>query len=139
MNTGHLLNKERIALHLSDIAQQVQEGDIDPIDGYIELYEVKKIAEEMIQVIQDDAINRAEDLDCDHVQKGYHVQVKTRTNYSYKNSPKWHQYKEQLKNLEAQMKFAASHGELAKTEDGEVIEPAEVKTSTFITLTYKGE
>jgi len=133
------MNKDQVISYLSTLAEQVQEGEIDPIDGYIELYDIQKTASDMLKVIKDDAISRAENLNCDHIQKGYQVRTKSRTQYSYKHSAKWCQINQDKKTLESQMKFAYAHGEVANTESGELIEPAEAKTTTFIELTYKGD
>lgn len=131
--------KAQIIPYLANLAQSVLEGEIDPIDAYIDIYDIKKTAEDMAKVIRDDVLSRAENLDKDHIQKGYNVQVKSKTTYSYNHSERYRLLKEQLKTIESQMKFAVKHGEMADTNTGELIEPAETKTSTFITLTYKGD
>ena len=133
------MTKEDIILKLGSVAHDIKEGVLDPIDGYIFLYEIEKTAKELKTVVMDDVLERASALDCDHIQQGYKVRTKSKTTYNYKGSQKWHQLTEDKKKLEAQMRFATAHGEMADTESGDIIEPAEVKTSTFIELTYKGD
>lgn len=131
------MTKEDVISQMAAVAEQVQSGKIPPMQGYVFLYEIRKSADQLIKAIQDDAIDYAESRGKDVEEYGYRINVRTRTNFNYKHSESFLQKQKELDNIKAQMRYKTKHPEMEiVNEDGEIVEPAEIKYTTYLNLEY---
>jgi len=129
--------KNKVMEYLQDTEGLVESGSVDPIKSYIELYEMEKMIKETLSKVRDHAIDKREQYpDKDFIVGDYNVKVQSTKRWSF-NDAELDRLKTLQKQREAMMKsaFTASEkGVVFHDENGEVVNPAEVKWSTFIKL-----
>lgn len=123
---------------MTDLAGQVQSGEVDPIRAYIQLYELEKAAGELKKEIADLAIDRREQIgDKEFATMGYKISVVSTTRYDYRGDFELERLTTLVKNRQEMMKksFAMSaKGGTFFDENGEIVLPAEPKTTTYLKL-----
>lgn len=125
---------------LMRIATNIEDGNLDPLKGYIAFQQIEKTLKSAKAQVKEQAINEAQKYDKTFELDGF---VITRTEgtrrYNFKNVPQWASLKEKLTEVETLSKNAAvsqGKGVQMVTEDGEVIQAAEL-TWTEPSLTIK--
>lgn len=128
--------------HLYEITESAKEGLTDPINAYIELYEIEKAVAELRKEIADLALDKRTSIpDREWIQSNYKVSVVSTSRYSYPYDVELEKYKMAIKNRQGAMiqaSIANRKGQDFYDEYGELIPPAESKTSTYLKLEYNG-
>lgn len=134
-------DSERITIPqlIREYGHEVTEGNVNEFDAWIYLREIKKTLEDIIEQIQEKAVEEAEKYK-GQTYKGYHVQVtELGGRYVYNHIPEYEDAQHQLKAIEAKAKDAFNAWKKGQTlvddETGEVLPIAEYKAGkTSITL-----
>lgn len=125
--------------------EKVKQGEESALDVYPEIYELEKSIKELSSELKDYVIEERSKYDKkdDVIKGGYRISVVTSTRFNYKGDEHWQAIEQAKKNRETLLKKATSMAEKNQTltdpETGEVIPPAEVKTSTYPKLEYVGD
>ena len=123
---------------MMDLVAEVKDGQVDPIRAYITLYEIEKIAGEMRKELSDLAIDRREQIgEKEFSTSGYKVSVVSTTRFDYRGDFELERLQTLVKNRQEMMKksFAMSaKGGTFFDENGEIVLPAEPKTTTYLKL-----
>lgn len=116
-------------------ADAAENGHESAIDVYAQLHATIKVLREAQDAIKEAAIEEAYDVDEDTTFYGYHPEVKERRSFSYKNDAEWAQITARRKAREVLLKQAAEGSRpIVDPLTGEMIEPATITHTTFITL-----
>lgn len=125
---------------LINLTEQVKEGYHDPIKAYIKLYEVEKIVSELKKEVSELALDKRMSVsDKEYYQNGYKVSIVSTSRFSYPYDTELERFKMATKNRQEAMKqayYANKNGRDFYDEYGEVIPPAESKTTTYLKLEY---
>jgi hypothetical protein len=126
--------------HLFKITEDAKEGLTDPIKAYIELYEIEKAVAELRKEISDLALDKRTSIpDKDWVQNGYKVSTVSTSRFSYPFDTDLERHKLAISNRQRSMKqsyYASRKGQDFYDEFGELVPPAEQKTTTYLKLEY---
>lgn len=124
--------------------EKVKQGELSALDVATELYELQKSISELYGELKDLIIEERSRYDSKErvVKNGYEISIVTSQRYSCKGDEHWESLNQARKNREALMKKAYSMSKknkvLTDPDTGEVVPPAEVKTSTYPKLTFIG-
>lgn len=125
---------------LHNINEGVINGEMNPLQAYIELKRIESLLKDVMKGVQEEAITEAEKYGKgEHEAFGAKFQVKNAGGrWNYKNNQQWLQLSTKIKGLEEQLKAAhKAGGTLIDEETGEVIGGAEFsegKTTIAIKL-----
>lgn len=137
MNSNQLVE---IIDQVSKMTEDAKEALIDPISAYIRLYELEKIVSEHRKEISDLALDKRQMIaEKDWSQNGYKVSVVSQTRYTYPNDDTLERHKLAIKNRQDLMKqasFSAKNGRDFFDEYGEIVSPANTKTTTYLKLEW---
>lgn len=122
---------EEIEQRFAQLAIDVAEGEIDPMDAYAFLSRAEKAAEPMKKAVKAEAMEMALSFGADKekvVVRGHCFQVRPgRSMYNYSHINSWAQAEKEKKRIEELAKAAAKVGaEVPDVVTGEVIPPAHV-------------
>ncbi len=118
--TNLTLNKALLNTRVQQIKQEVDEGRVNPLEAYIFLNWMMKVADAAKAQLKEEAIEEAEK----HSEKDIKVYDATVT---VKNGAGRYSYPDYIKDLQEQHKLAyqaAQKGQTITDEEGTVIEPA---------------
>jgi hypothetical protein len=124
-----------IPFYCATISENVEDGKLDPVKAYIEVYEAEKLLKELRQELQNPVMNKIS-ADREYTCGGYKVSTQSRTSWKF-NDPEIDRLKTLIKSREIQGKRAFKHLEsdnVFTDENGEIVPPAECKTTNFIKL-----
>tara|TARA_B100000900_G_scaffold415613_1_gene446243 strand:+ start:109 stop:519 length:411 start_codon:yes stop_codon:yes gene_type:complete len=134
------MNSKEIIDQVSKMTEDAKEALIDPISAYIRLYELEKIVAEHRKEISDLALDKRQMIaEKDWSQNGYKVSVVSQTRYTYPNDDTLERHKLAIKNRQDLMKqasFSAKNGRDFFDEYGEIVSPANTKTTTYLKLEW---
>ena len=134
------MNSKEIIDQVSKMTEDAKEALIDPIGAYIRLYELEKIVAEHRKEISDLALDKRQMIaEKDWSQNGYKVSVVSQTRYTYPNDDTLERHKLAIKNRQDLMKqasFSAKNGRDFFDEYGEIVTPANTKTTTYLKLEW---
>jgi len=134
------MNSKEIIDQVSKMTEDAKEALIDPIGAYIRLYELEKIVAEHRKEISDLALDKRQMIaEKDWTQNGYKVSAVSQTRYTYPNDDTLERHKLAIKNRQDLMKqasFSAKHGRDFFDEYGEIVSPANTKTTTYLKLEW---
>jgi len=134
------MNSKQIIDQVSKMTEEAQEGLIDPIGAYIRLYELEKIVSEFRKDIADLALDKRQSIaEKEWTQNGYKVSTVSQTRYTYPNDDTLERHKLAIKNRQDLMKqasFSAKNGRDCFDEYGEIVTPANTKTTTYLKLEW---
>ena len=123
---------------MMDLVQDTEDGKVDPIKAYIQLYELEKMAGEFKEKIKGLAIDKRDMYnEKDYKVGNYKVSVVSTTRYSYRGDFELERLQTLVKNRQAMMVQALRSKELGGElydENGEQICPATPTTSTYLKL-----
>lgn len=129
--------KNELMEYLNNQLDLIETGNADPIKAYIELYEMEKMIKETLSEVKNHAIDKRENYPGkDYIVGDYNVKVQSTKRWSFDDA-ELDRLKTLQKQREAMMKsafMASEKGVVFHDENGEVVNPAEVKWSTFIKL-----
>lgn len=125
--------KNDIIDDLMRIVSGVEEGNLNPLEGFIALRDISKVAEASIKQIESAAMAEAAKHGKKGTAYGYEFTLSEgRRNYKFDHIEAWKAKKDELIYLEEIAKRASdnhSKGVQSVTMDGEVLEPAIVTYS----------
>jgi uncharacterized ParB-like nuclease family protein len=126
--------KDGIQLFVEKVLSELEHRQAIPL--LIKLTAMEKIIEGVKEGIKD-AILQEADLTAEKTFTidGHKIEKKSRTNYYYNTCPRHEALKSELKALEELMKTLPA--EMADTETGEIIKPANKSYTEFISITLK--
>lgn len=135
------LNTENMKQEIENKLLQVAEGEVCPLETYIELKALRDLLDESIKGIQDEAIQEAEKYGKEPFSmSGVLVQVRAGAGrWSFNHIEKWNSIKASLKGVEDMAKQAfklSEKGQSIVDDSGEVVEPGSYtsgKDTIFIT------
>ena len=134
------MNSKQIIDQVSKMTEEAQEGLIDPIGAYIRLYELEKIVSEFRKDIADLALDKRQAIaEKEWIQNGYKVSTVSQTRYTFPNDDTLERHKLAIKNRQDLMKqasFSAKNGRDFFDEYGEIVTPANTKTTTYLKLEW---
>ena len=113
-------------INIDTIKQDVEQGNIDALEAYVQLKSIEKEVKESISMVQEFALQEAEKYGPGKFDAfGAEINVKNGAGrWSYKELPWWNTY--QLEQDAAKQAYKMGQkGQKLVTEDGEVIIPAE--------------
>ena len=123
---------------MMDLVQDTEDGKVDPIKAYIQLYELEKMAGEFKEKIKGLAIEKRDMYNEKEYKVGnYKVSVVSTTRYTYKGDFELERLQTLVKNRQSMMIQALRSKEVGGElydEHGDYIIPAEPKTSTYLKL-----
>lgn len=126
-----------ITEYIETVSLGVEDGSLDPVKAYTEVYEMIQLLTDLKKEIQIEAINKLDTVGDKYAVRGYKVLLQSRTSWSYED-PEQDRLKQLLKNRQklAQTSYNNStKGKPYLVDDmGEIIEPATPKTTTYIKL-----
>lgn len=129
-------------INYTQLVQDVQDGNEDPLKAYVELMKLQKSIEEAIKYIKDEAINAASNYGKEKFEKyGYEIKYnRGRKIWDFKNIKQWNEYKQKLNDIEEFAKMAYSayekEGQFVYPETGEIIPlPLVTHSNDYITVT----
>lgn len=114
-------------------AQEVLDGNADPLEVYANLKQMKKDLDESLKVIEEEAREEAlkyGEKNFDH--KGFKVEIRAgSTRYNFSNIKAWADKKKELKELEEKYKQAYKSFEkgITSLDEDEILELPEAKSS----------
>tara|TARA_Y100001937_G_C7002670_1_gene277209 strand:- start:106 stop:531 length:426 start_codon:yes stop_codon:yes gene_type:complete len=136
------MDKQAIIDHCSKIRTDVEDGNLNAIKGYIELYEMEKIIGELRKEIGGLALDAREMIgEKVWVQEGYEVSAVTTTRFKYPDDDTMSRHKLAIKAREDNMKqayYSSRNGRDFFDEYGEIVEPAIPTTTTYLKLKWDG-
>lgn len=126
----------------NELIHEVEEGNLDALDVFIQLKEKEKEIKAALNEIEDQAMVEAAKHGKTSEHNGYQVQLKDGSRkYDFKGCPSWVEAEKRKKEIEEQLKAALQARErniLIATEDGEDIElPRITYSKSSITITKK--
>tara|TARA_B100001093_G_scaffold95977_1_gene87998 strand:- start:820 stop:1230 length:411 start_codon:yes stop_codon:yes gene_type:complete len=134
------MNSKEIIDQVSKMTEDAKEALIDPISAYIRLYELEKIVAEHRKEISDLALDKRQMIaEKEWTQNGYKVSTVSQTRYTYPNDDTLERHKLAIKNRQDLMKqasFSAKNGRDFFDEYGEIVTPANTKTTTYLKLEW---
>ena len=134
------MNSKAIIDQVSKMTEEAQDGLIDPIGAYIRLYELEKIVSEFRKDIADLALDKRQMIgEKEWTQNGYKVSTVSQTRYTYPNDDTLERHKLAIKNRQDLMKqasFSAKNGRDFFDEYGEIVTPANTKTTNYLKLEW---
>ena len=129
-------------INYTQLVQDVQDGNEDPLKAYVELMKLQKSIEEAIKYIKDEAINAASNYGKEKFEKyGYEIKYNQgRKIWDFKNIRQWNEYKQKLAEVEEFGKLAYSAyekgGQFVDPDTGEIIPvPIVTHSNDYITVT----
>jgi hypothetical protein len=127
-----------IYAQLSAFAEAIENGQTNPLNAYIELYQFSELIDEMLDQVKDQALEERRKYGKEEVIKnGFKVELGTgRKLWYYADSKRWNELNDKRKMYEELMQKATMGAQIADAETGELVEPAELKFSKdYIKLT----
>lgn len=124
-----------IPFYCATISENVEDGKLDPVKAYIEVYEAEKLLKELRQELQNPVMDKIS-ADKEYTCGGYKVSTQSRTSWKF-NDPEIDRLKTLIKSRELQGKRAfklLESDNVFTDENGEIVPPAESKTTNFIKL-----
>lgn len=123
--------------YIAGMTQGVINGEKDPLIAMAELKSMAAIIKKAMTEVEPIAIDEAMKYEKTFDYKGFvFTRKEGRRMYSFKHIEAWKNAKEELTEIEEQAKKAASVSGTVVTDDGEVVDPAQV-TFTKASLTVK--
>ena len=128
------MKTQEILTSIQDLAMDVAEGNLDPLEVFGFLQVLRKEAELMEKAVKEEAMDAAMALGVDKAPttyKGFSVKfVPSRTSYKFDHIGPWKEVEERKKYLEELAKLAAKKGgDQVDSETGELIPPAHTSFS----------
>jgi hypothetical protein len=124
-----------------ELAEQVAEGNKNPLDAYIELKTLLSEVQDALSSIEPLAIAERIKYGKENlVRQNFLIEYSDGTpRYSYKHYGAWGEANEHVKRIEEMMKQSAKLGKtIVDDSTGEIIEPASVTyTKPFLRLTFQ--
>lgn len=118
---------------VEQLLNQVRDGELSPLDAYIELKTIIEMAENGLNEIKEGALIEAEKFKGQQY-KGFTIDVRSAGGrYTYDHLAEWKQLKDKIKEIEkmAQAAFKnRNQGFFLNEHTGEVYEPAAYKEGT---------
>lgn len=117
------------------LSEEVEEGKLDPVKAYVMAYEAERLWGEFRKEVMNDVLDKIAG-EKDYTCGDYKVLESSRTTWKY-TDPEVERMKAIIKTREILAKKsykAYEQGEDFFDENGEIIPPAEPKTTTFIKL-----
>lgn len=136
------MNKQQILDDVMDEVERVKRGEKSALDVYPKLNELKKSIDELRKEIYDHTIEEAEKYDKreDIIRNGYKISIQSRARYSYSQDDTYSLLKKKQKHRKDMIKQATEKGEsITDPETGELIEPVELKYSTYPVCEFVGK
>lgn len=124
-----------IPFYCATISENVDDGKLDPVKAYIEVYEAEKLLKELRQELQNPVMDKIS-ADKEYTCGGYKVSTQSRTTWKF-NDPEIDRLKTLIKSREMQAKRAyklLESDNVFTDENGEIVPPADAKTTNFIKL-----
>lgn len=124
-----------IPFYCATISENVDDGKLDPVKAYIEVYEAEKLLKELRQELQNPVMDKIS-ADKEYTCGGYKVSTQSRTTWKF-NDPEIDRLKTLIKSREMQAKRAyklLQSDNVFTDENGEIVPPADAKTTNFIKL-----
>lgn len=123
------MKTQEILTSIQDLAMDVAEGNLDPLEVFGFLQVLRKEAEQMEKAVKEEAMDAALALGVDKAPttyKGFSVKfVPSRTSYKFDHIGPWSEVEKRKKYIEELAKLAAKQGaEQVDHETGEPIPPA---------------
>lgn len=121
--------------YIGKLSEEVEDGKLNPANAYVIAYEAEKLWSEFKKSLIDQVLNQVTGSK-DYTVGDYRVLESSRTTWSVKD-PEIERMKTIIKTREILAKKAykaSENGQDFFDENGEIIQPAEPKTSTFIKL-----
>jgi hypothetical protein len=125
---------------IKDLFLKYQEGNIDPLDAYIQAKQEDDEHQQYIEELKKAATEEAKRYGEKAFEKGdYYVEVRTgRKMFNFKSCQSWKSKQEELKEVEERLKLSwesLNKNMHTVSDDGEVVEVPEVTfTSDYITF-----
>lgn len=122
------------------IEAQVENGEISPTKGYAMIYQLEQSIKSLKDAIRDKAMEELSQYaqGDEPVVDGYRPRLQYTTRFSYKGDPTWDRIQTDLKQRESLMKkahaYQQKHGTELVDDNGEVVSPAEPKTTGTIKM-----
>ena len=123
---------------LSAFAEAIENGQTNPLNAYIELYQFSELIDEMLEQVKEQALEERRKYGKEEVIKnGFKIELGTgRKMWYYGDSKRWNELNDKRKMHEELMQKATMGAQIADAETGEMVEPAELKFSKdYIKLT----
>jgi hypothetical protein len=118
---------------IDNILQQVRDGELSPLDAYIELKSIVEACEDGLKEIKDLALIEAEKFKGQQY-KGFTIDVRSAGGrYTYDHLPEWVSLKEKMKDIEKMSQAAfknRNQGFFLNEHTGEIYEPASYREGT---------
>jgi len=123
------MNKTEYYDHFFEYVNGVEEGIMNPLDAYLHFKEIEAALKNAMQIIEEAAVSERRAYGKEEViRQGLRIElVEGRKTYSYKHIALWQEIDAKRKQIEKAAKGAAEFGAHVITNDGEEIEPAEVR------------
>ena len=115
--------------HFFEYVNDVEEGIKNPLDAYLHFKQIEAALKAAMQRIEEAAVSERRAYGKEEViRHGMRIElVEGRKTYSYKHIALWQEIDEKRKQIEKAAKGAAEFGAHVITNDGEEIEPAEIR------------
>lgn len=136
------IQKQEILDWAMNKVESVKRGEVSALEVYPMLNEVKKSIDGLRKEIYDHVISEADKYDKreDIIRGNYKISVVSKPRYQYKEDSEYQFLKEKVKNRKNLLKKATEKGEpLKDSETGEIVEPVDVKYSTYPRCEWIGQ
>lgn len=112
---------------------QATEGEINPLDAYIKLSEIEKLAGEYKDKLKEIVLPEAAKFN-KQAYNGYVIELTERKTLDYSHIQDWNEYKAKIKEIETKAKslFEMSGNDIADMQTGEIIQAARLKQVTSV-------
>lgn len=128
------LGKQEILDWAMNQVESVKQGNQSALEIYPVLNELKKSIDGLRKEIYDHVIAEADKYDKreDIVKGNYKISIVSKPNYQYGNDPEYAMIEQKLDNRKEMLKKATKKGQpLKDSETGEIVQPVDVKYSTY--------
>lgn len=131
---------ENIKDQLANGIQEVEDGNLNPVEYYANLDVLEKFVKKCKEQIQEDALTEAENYGAKTFKDfGFEITIRNgATTYDYSDNQELNDLKGKVKAITDNLKLASKKGvAIVDLESGETFEPCPIKSGSKTSLTIK--